>query len=118
MAHYDSDRDGCLDALDLRRLVQGVLPAATNAQIVYIRVSMLAAKGDYRLHQYTAREQDIRSATMQCRLTFWLIPALITGGTSFSMQMLPGCGTVVSASDTSMVHAGCSQPSQHATTEL
>lgn len=47
MAHYDSDRDGALDALDLRRLVQGVLPAATNAQIVYIRVRQRSAG---RLH--------------------------------------------------------------------
>lgn len=38
LAQFDSDGDGGLDPLDTRRLVAEVLPGASSAQIVYIRV--------------------------------------------------------------------------------
>lgn len=38
LAAFDSDGDGCLDPLDVRRLVVEVMPGVTAAQLVYIRV--------------------------------------------------------------------------------
>lgn len=53
LAEFDSDGDGQLDPLDLRRLVVAVMPQASAAQIMYIRVG--AGRGGWDHKQAAGR---------------------------------------------------------------
>ena len=51
LRRLDSDQDGYLDALDLRRLVNTVQPRVTQAQATYIKVRGRGHAGTGYLHQ-------------------------------------------------------------------